>query len=436
MPQMISAPKMKSIAPQHPELDKPSAISRKAKSKTALRQVVVVAEANQDLAWMGRLKSMFFEPQLMFSNFDAVQRMTDDLELKMVLFAQHSPMMDGITACQLLRQSRSEDDVAIVLLLDDNLDESISEAFAAGASDVVCQPYYAAELVARLDATRQRLQLWDDVESKDLFTPSAESSDIGSDSSSEFVVDAVRVRQEVPEAIYSDASGVVEDDANFELQSDTPHAHMRSHIGGMQPSQCLKEVPPPVVPAPALELPPVQQPATPPALTLLLGDWLLTHDLPHGIKPPALDLFQLKFVPTIPVPQADAARQRGALSERLLDRVWVCPQCRALPSFRPACPCCGSAGVERDQMLHHFACAFVGPTSDFQVSDEGLACPKCCAQRLMVGTDCEFLDGPWRCTDCDWNTNELEIVGHCLKCGFRFPAHQAAIEDLMGQHVC
>ena len=138
----------------------------------------------------------------------------------------------------------------------------------------------------------------------------------------------------------------------------------------------------------------------------------------------------------MPAHQMESARQRGELSEVLLDRVWVCPQCRAVPSFRPACPCCGSAGVERDRMLHHFACAFVGPTAEFQLTDEGLSCPKCCAQRLMVGTDCEFLNGPWQCSDCDWSPAELEIVGHCLKCGFRFPAEQAVLEDLIGHCEC
>ncbi|MBC7815691.1 MAG: hypothetical protein IAG10_02200 [Planctomycetaceae bacterium] len=384
-------------------------ISREAKTKTTLKRVVVVAEPEQDLAWMGRLKAMHFDPLLMFSNFDAVQRMTDDLDLKMVLFAQHSPMMDGIMACQLLRQSRSEADVAIVLLLDDKLDESIFAAFAAGASDVVCQPYSPAELVARLDATRQRLLLWNDVGAINSFDTATEST---------------------------------------VMIGGAECAQKRPHFGSLKRPGAG---PLPEIESPAREIPAVEMPAaspatmireiaaqpklSPPAPTLLLGDWLLTHDLPHGIKPPALDLSQLKFVPTMTVPQVEAARQRGALSEVLLDRIWVCPQCRALPSFRPACPCCGSGGVERDRMLHHFACAFVGSTGEFQVSDEGLACPKCCTQRLMVGTDCEYLDGPWRCSDCDWSTAELEIVGHCLKCGFRFPAQQAVLEDLVGHCV-
>ena len=396
----------------HPERVASPTITREAKTKSMLQRVVIVAEPEQDLAWLGRLKAMHFEPLVMFSNFDAVQRMTEDLELRMVLFAQHSSMMDGITACQLLRQSRSESDVAIVLVLDDKLDQSISDAFAAGASDVVCQPYFAAELVARVDATRQRLQLWNDVETFDSFGTAAES---------------------------------------VTTQGNAECSQPRPHFGRSKRPQPSSEAPPPALEMPTFETLVVEMPATPPAAvivevaappqpsppapTLLLGDWLLTHDLPHGIKPPALDLSHLKFVPTLPAPQVEAARQRGALTEMLLDRVWVCPQCRALPSFRPACPCCGSGGVERDRMLHHFACAFVGSTGEFQVSDEGLACPKCCTQRLMVGTDCEYLDGPWRCTDCDWNTAELEIVGHCLKCGFRFPAQQAILEDLVGHCV-
>lgn len=362
------------------------------KLKKTIQQVLVVLEPEHDLGWLGRLKAMSFEPILMDSNFDAVQRMTEDLELRLVIFSQRS-LMDGITACQLLRQSRSEADVAVILLLDDKLDEAVDEAFAAGASDVVCQPYTSSELVARVDATRQRLQMWNDVEAFASFGTGPQASPV------------------------TDKS---------ERTQERPHFNLQER------PQSSRATPMPVEEKPDREAAAVKVPEAP---SLLLGDWLLTHELPDGIKPPALDLLQLKFVSTLPAPQIAAARHRGKLSEVLLDRVWVCPQCRALPSFRAACPCCGSGVVERDRMLHHFACAYVGSTAEFPVNDEGLACPKCCTQRLMVGTDCEYLDGPWRCSGCDWNTAELEIVGHCLKCGFRFPSQQAVLEDLMGLQV-
>lgn len=373
----------------------------KREAKQVLRRIVIVADSEHDLAWMGRLNEANFEPILMTSNFDAVQMLVENPELRMVLFSQQSPMMDGIAACQLLRQSRSEEDAAVIVMLNENLDQSVIEAFAAGAADVVCHPFHTAELIARLDAARQRLLLSD---TGDIAAP----------------------------GFQSEQSETIDDDAAWETTArfDRPQRDQQSFRTAVDR--------PPVV-RPSLVMPEkIEKPQPEPQVrvaTQLAGDWLLTHDLPHGIAAPALDLTQLKFVPSLPAPQIAAARQRGELHEVLLDRVWVCPQCRAVPSFRPACPCCGSAGVERDRMMHHFACAFVGPTAEFQLNDDGLACPKCCAQRLMVGTDCEFLDGPWHCGDCDWSPAELEIVGHCLKCGFRFPAQQAVLEDLVGHHV-
>ena len=461
--------KLKSAATQHPERRAAPTVTRAA--KPMLQRILIVAESEQDLAWLGRMKAMSFDPILMFSNFDAVQRMTEELDLKLVLFAQRSLMMDGITACQLLRQSRSEADVAIVLLLDDNLEEAIAEAFAAGASDVVCQPYFASELIARVDAARQRLQLWNDVETCESFgTPAKTSTTLGD-------AECTPMRPHFRSPIRStpvslDDSQTLDNPPSQEGLDDSEAWEVHCEAPVKTPVSAPVAVVPDVVAPPVaivadvvalpvavvsdavvadVAAPPVAVVAdvvarpiadvaalperSPPTTTMLLGDWLLTHDLPQGLKPPSLDLTQLKFVPTLSAPQAAAARQRGEVSEVLLDRVWVCPQCRALPSFRPACSCCGSAIVERDRMLHHFACAFVGSTGEFQVSDEGLACPKCCTQRLMVGTDCEYLDGPWRCTDCDWNTAELEIVGHCLKCGFHFPAQQAVLEDLVGHCV-
>lgn len=386
--------------------------------KIALKRIVVVADPEHDLAWLGRLGAAQFDPILLTSNFDAVQMLTENLDLRMVLFSQRSSMMDGIAACQLLRQSRSEDDAAVVLMLNENLDHAVIEAFAAGVSDVVCHPFHTGELIARLDAMRQRLLLWGDAE---INAPGFQAQPSNSQPDSE--CSPMRPHFGGPRRDVKPQTS-----PDDETSTDEPSMAV---FGASQP--LAAEAAPAAVAVPD-EAPPALEPQTRVA-TQLAGDWLLTHDLPHGIAAPALDLSQLKFVSSLPVHRIESARQRGELSEVLLDRVWVCPQCSALPSFRPACPCCGSAGVERDQMMHHFACAFVGPTSEFQWNDDGLSCPKCCAQRLMVGTDCEFLDGPWRCSDCDWSPAELEIVGHCLKCGFRFPAQQAILQDLVGHHV-
>src|SRR3569832_690070 len=78
--------------------------------KTAIKRIVVVADPEHDLAWLGRMRAAQFDPILLTSNFDAVQMLAEKLDVRLVLFSQRSSMMDGIAACQLLRQSRSEDD--------------------------------------------------------------------------------------------------------------------------------------------------------------------------------------------------------------------------------------------------------------------------------------------------------------------------------------
>jgi hypothetical protein len=125
----------------------------------------------------------------------------------------------------------------------------------------------------------------------------------------------------------------------------------------------------------------------------------------------------------------------GLLERRVFDRVSLCPRCRSLPTFRRGCSNCGAAvGLTQDELLHHFACAYVGPLADFQ-HDDVLQCPKCRTRHLVIGADYENLPGMFRCSDCHWSGDEPCSVGHCMRCHFRFPAQQAVEIELKGYHV-
>jgi len=124
----------------------------------------------------------------------------------------------------------------------------------------------------------------------------------------------------------------------------------------------------------------------------------------------------------------------GIFRERLVDRILVCPQCRALPTFRYGCRACGSVRLEDQPLMHHFACAYVGYVREFE-RDGQLVCPKCLARNLVVGADYEHLHGPTRCLDCDWPEGELELLGKCVQCNFQFPLPQALRENLIGYDV-
>lgn len=146
---------------------------------------------------------------------------------------------------------------------------------------------------------------------------------------------------------------------------------------------------------------------------------------------PTFDQRQMEFSLRLPEEMLNQWAAIGVLRPLLVDRVLLCPKCRGLPTFRRACPSCGSASTSNDQLIHHFACAHVGFVKDFELNG-ALVCPKCRTRSLIIGSDYEYMTGPYRCLDCHWGDMELEQVGHCLRCGFRFPGHQAYEQELRG----
>jgi DNA-binding NarL/FixJ family response regulator len=126
--------------------------------------------------------------------------------------------------------------------------------------------------------------------------------------------------------------------------------------------------------------------------------------------------------------------QIGVLQPFLADQQLLCPKCHALSTFRRGCKHCGSIHITKSQLIHHFACAYVGFTGGFQHGDE-IICPKCRTRNLVVGADFEYLQGPYHCMDCNWSETELETVGFCLACHWRYALHQAWEQELIGYHV-
>jgi hypothetical protein len=124
----------------------------------------------------------------------------------------------------------------------------------------------------------------------------------------------------------------------------------------------------------------------------------------------------------------------GAFESVFVDKIQVCPLCESLPTFRSGCPNCGSAQIENDQLIHHFACAHVGRVGDFECEGD-LVCPKCRKRHLIVAADFDYVTGPYHCRNCEWTNVQAERVAQCLRCKYRFPAHQAETTELRGYRV-
>ena len=116
-----------------------------------------------------------------------------------------------------------------------------------------------------------------------------------------------------------------------------------------------------------------------------------------------------------------------------LDTICVCPECESIASFRPGCGSCGSAFLEKIDLIHHYACAHVGPESEFRPHGaSSLSCPKCRMKDLVAGADFELTEGCLSCPDCNALSSEPVMVGHCLSCQHRFPKASAKIITVYG----
>lgn len=148
---------------------------------------------------------------------------------------------------------------------------------------------------------------------------------------------------------------------------------------------------------------------------------------------PRFDPQQLRFKTALDDLVLQEWVARGILRPQMVDRVKVCPQCEALPTFREGCPQCGSARTETSQLIHHFACAHIAPTAEF--NGDSLTCLKCQTQNLVIGADFEYLSGPRHCRECDWNDAALATIGECLGCGHRFASDQGLEKEVYEYHV-
>jgi hypothetical protein len=124
----------------------------------------------------------------------------------------------------------------------------------------------------------------------------------------------------------------------------------------------------------------------------------------------------------------------GVLEAQFVDYLLVCPDCEGLLTWRRGCSHCGSGQVQCQQLIHHYACAHVGPLKHFE-QPTGLVCPKCRSANLVIGVDFEYQNGEFFCHACSWTDSHLENVAQCLRCKLRFPGSQAMEKELLGYHL-
>lgn len=124
----------------------------------------------------------------------------------------------------------------------------------------------------------------------------------------------------------------------------------------------------------------------------------------------------------------------GVLRPKLIHRVNSCPECKAVSTFGRGCHDCGSPDIRFKDLIHHFACAAVDDSKQFQ-RDNDLSCPKCLAENLVVGVDLELIQSHYECADCHYVGSQIADVFTCIKCHLRFPSSFATEAEVYSYDV-
>ena len=128
---------------------------------------------------------------------------------------------------------------------------------------------------------------------------------------------------------------------------------------------------------------------------------------------------------TDPIADLDFMHAHGYLERTFHDVVLSCPFCSHHNiHLREVCPACGSADLRPVEMIHHYRCAFVGPSEAFR-SGEKLVCPKCRVQLRHIGLEYEKPTDTVQCSSCDRGFQEPDVAARCRNCQRPFPPEQA-----------
>lgn len=107
----------------------------------------------------------------------------------------------------------------------------------------------------------------------------------------------------------------------------------------------------------------------------------------------------------------------GALSETLVDRVRLCPQCsHSTLNFREICPHCDSIDIFETEAVHHFSCGHVAAIESFRKGPD-LVCPKCQETLRHIGLDYEKPSQHFTCGECEFIFSDPKVEAECLRCG-------------------
>lgn len=156
---------------------------------------------------------------------------------------------------------------------------------------------------------------------------------------------------------------------------------------------------------------------------------LRSIDTQHGYTYPILQLYlgNSSYQEFILV---DFLKNRDLVVGTFIDKIHHCPHCySAYLNFREICYKCGSADLYKEDLIHHFRCAYEGPESDF-FTEKGLVCPKCHKALKQIGVDFDRPSEIFTCNSCKQIFQDPDVDVKCINCG-----EETVIDNVLERRV-
>lgn len=135
----------------------------------------------------------------------------------------------------------------------------------------------------------------------------------------------------------------------------------------------------------------------------------------------------------------DAAEKEGYLTSNFMDSFYCCNSCKSnYLLIRESCPKCGSTSLGAEEQVHHFACGYVGPISDFYKKNSNslmnqsnsLECPKCNKTLQHIGVDYDKPSTMFLCTSCKNRFQNPVVLAKCTDCQTNTPVENLVKTEL------
>ncbi|MFQ5561740.1 MAG: diguanylate cyclase domain-containing protein, partial [Nitrospinota bacterium] len=112
----------------------------------------------------------------------------------------------------------------------------------------------------------------------------------------------------------------------------------------------------------------------------------------------------------------DFLEGQSVISGSFFEKSHFCNQCHsAFLNFQEVCPHCKSADLQVEDLIHHFACAHVGASTEYKKGSKNI-CPKCDKELRHVGVDFDKPSIVYTCSPCGHTSQDPEITTTCFNC--------------------